>query len=51
MEKNKLLEILYEKTRIINLSNTWESSEVENFRYVVELQLTPRSDKSALSDN
>lgn len=36
--KPKVLEIIYKKARIINFRNFWESKDVENFGYIVEVR-------------
>jgi hypothetical protein len=37
----KLLEIRYEEARIFKFKNYWQSREVQNFHYIVELKLVP----------
>ncbi len=39
----QLLSIRYKKARIFHFSNFWQSKEIENFRYIVNLQLTNES--------
>jgi hypothetical protein len=35
------LEIVYDEARFFQFSNFWHSKEVDDFKYVVELQLSP----------
>jgi len=35
------LEIRYDRARIFSFVNFWSSKEIDNFKYVVELQLVP----------
>ncbi len=44
--KPKFLEIRYEKARIFKFSNFWNSQEVQDFKYIVELRLMPSSESS-----
>jgi len=39
--KNKLLEVRFDKARIFRFSNFWDSREIQNFKYIVELKLAP----------
>jgi hypothetical protein len=39
--KPKKLEIRYDQARIFSFVNFWQRKEVDNFAYVVELQLVP----------
>ena len=50
-DRPKLLEISYDKARIFHFSNFWQSSEVEDFSYVVEIKLTPEDSLWSLSDS
>jgi len=38
---SKLLEIQYEEARILSFKNFWQSREIQNFHYVVEIRLAP----------
>jgi len=40
-QQPKSLEIVYDQARIFHYSNFWNSKDVENFRYVVEVSLAP----------
>jgi len=44
--EQKVLEVRYNKARIFKFSNFWESKDVENFEYVVEIRLNPLSNHS-----
>lgn len=44
-----LLEIQYERARIYRFSNFWQSKEIDDGKYVVELRLTPNSSDFSLS--
>ena len=35
------LEIRYDQARIFSFANVWQSKDVDNFKYVVEVQLVP----------
>ncbi len=48
--QNKLLQIKYKNARIFHFSNFWQSKEVDNFSYVVEIQLKPLSKDFSLSE-
>lgn len=37
----QLLEIQYDEARIFQFKNFWQSAEVQNFRYVLEIRLGP----------
>ena len=39
--KPRKLEIRYDQARIFSFANFWQSKDVDNFKYVVELQLVP----------
>ncbi len=41
-----LLIIEYEKARIFSFQNFWSSREIQNFKYTVEIQLRPLSERS-----
>jgi len=40
--QSKHLEIKYEDGRIFHFSNFWHSKDVDNFRYIVEIQLSKK---------
>ena len=44
----KFLEIRYAKARIHRFTNFWQSQEVQNYGYVVELRLVPLDESSSL---
>lgn len=46
----KLLEISYDKARIFQFSNFWQSSEVKDFSYVVEIRLAPKDSLWSLTE-
>jgi hypothetical protein len=39
--QNQLLELRYDEARISQFKNIWQSKEVRDFKYVVELRLQP----------
>jgi hypothetical protein len=45
-QEPKYLEISYKKARVFNFTNFWNSSAVQDYRYVVELRLSPTEKKS-----
>lgn len=45
----KFLEIRYKQGRIHKFTNFWQSKEIQDFRYVVELRLVPLTDSFSLS--
>ena len=47
--KPRKLEIRYDQARIFSFVNFWQSKDVDNFKYVVEVQLVP-SGLSQLGD-
>ena len=47
--QDRLLQITYKKARIFHFSNFWQFKEVNNFSYVVEIQLNPLSNEFSLS--
>ena len=47
--KPRKLEIRYDQARIFSFVNFWQSKDVDNFKYVVEVQLVP-SGPSQLGD-
>ncbi len=49
-KKDHLLVISYDKAKIISFQNSWHSSDVENWNYVVELLLKPTTPESQLSE-
>jgi hypothetical protein len=46
--ESKLLEVQYSEARIANFRNFWHANEVDNFRYVVEIRLSPASTNFSL---
>jgi len=48
--QDRFLVIDYAKGRIFKFTNFWESKEVQNARYVVELRLVPKTNAFSLSD-
>ena len=44
----RLVEIQYDEARIWRFSNFWSAREVQDFRYVVEVRLSPSSSEFAL---
>ena len=44
----KFLTFSYGKARIFNFTNFWQSKDVQNFSYVVEIRLIPTSDSYSL---
>jgi hypothetical protein len=46
----KLLVISYDKARIFQFSNFWQSSEVKDFTYVVEIKLAPKDSLWSLTE-
>jgi len=44
----RFLELRYEKARIFRFTNFWQSSDVDQLRYVVEIRLKPKTDSFAL---
>ena len=46
---NKLLNIFYKEARIFRFSNFWNSDNVDNWTYVVEIKLNSESNASNLS--
>ncbi len=49
-KQDKLLVISYKQARIFKFSNFWHSKEVQNFKYVVELQLEQKGKGFALGE-
>ncbi len=49
-QKPQLLRISYGQARIFTFSNFWQSAEVQDFKYVVELRLEPASNGFSLSE-
>jgi hypothetical protein len=47
--KPQNLEIRYDQARIFSFQNFWQSKDLDNFKYVVELQLVPTA-SSQLGD-
>lgn len=48
-KQTRLLEIQYREGRIFRFTNFWQSKDVENFHYVVELRLVPLTPSFSLS--
>jgi len=48
--KPKKLEIRYDQARIFSFTNFWHRKDIDNFQYVVELQLVPTA-ASQLGDS
>ena len=48
--KNRLLNISFSHARIFHFSNTWESADIDNWNYVVELKLNSDNETSFLTD-
>ncbi|NLY76123.1 MAG: hypothetical protein GX075_12620 [Firmicutes bacterium] len=46
----KLLKIQYKEARIFHFKNFWQSKEIENYSYVVELRLEPTQSSFSLSE-
>jgi len=46
--ESKLLDVQYSEARIMNFRNYWQANEVDNFRYVVEIRLSPASTNFSL---
>lgn len=46
----KLLKIQYREARIFHFKNFWQSEEIENYSYVVELRLEPTQSSFSLSE-
>jgi len=44
----KLLSIQYDEARILQFKNFWQNAEVQDFRYVVEVQLNPTATNFSL---
>jgi hypothetical protein len=49
-KQDKFLVIQYDQGRVFRFSSFWESREVQNFRYVVELRLMPTAANFSLSE-
>lgn len=49
-KSDRILNIIYDESRIFHFMNFWQSRDVHNFSYVVELRLSPTSDKHSLSE-
>ncbi len=45
----KVLEIHYKEARIFDFTNFWQSKDVQNFSYVVEIRLRPETEDYSLS--
>jgi hypothetical protein len=48
--KPQFLEIRFAKARIFHFANFWHSSDVQNYRYVVEVRLIPLDASTSLTD-
>ena len=48
-KENKYLEISYKQARIFEFTNFWQSKEIKNYSYVVEIKLTPLTNDFSLS--
>ena len=48
--KNRLLEIHYKNARIFKFSNFWQTKNLENWSYVVELKLVPQEQDFSLTE-
>ncbi len=48
--ENKVLEIFFDEARIYHFRNYWQSKDVNNYRYVVELRLVPGNPNFSLSE-
>jgi len=48
-KSDRILEISYDEARIFKFKNFWQSKDVQNFQYVVELKLAPNHGGHALS--
>ncbi|HEX5221098.1 MAG TPA: hypothetical protein VFZ59_16155 [Verrucomicrobiae bacterium] len=46
--ESKLLDLQYSEARIFSFRNFWHANEVDSFRYVVEIRLSPASTNSSL---
>lgn len=44
----KFLEVRYEKARVFQFTNFWQSHDVDNFRYIVEVRLRPPEHAASL---
>ena len=49
--ESKFLEIKYKQARIFQFTNFWQSKDIDNFSYVVEVRETPLSRSKALSES
>jgi hypothetical protein len=49
-KSNRFLEIQYKQARIFSYSNFWQSNELFNYHYVVEVRLKPLIEVSSLSE-
>jgi hypothetical protein len=48
-KQSRLLEVSYAKGRIFSFRNFWESADVQNWTYIVELKLTKVSDTAGMN--
>jgi hypothetical protein len=48
-KQTRFLEMHYSKGRVFSFTNFWESADVQNWKYVVELRLMPASDDYSLN--
>ena len=44
--KQQFLEIHYNEAQIVNFRNYWQSQELDNFHYLVEIMIYPNKDRS-----
>lgn len=47
-EQSRLLELYYTQAYIIGFKNYWQSPDVDNLKYVVEIRLMPPAGKTAI---
>ncbi len=50
-KENKFLVISYDQARIFEFSNFWQSDKLQDWSYVVEIRLQPRTDSFSLSES
>lgn len=48
-QQPKFLQVQYKEGRIFHFSNFWQSKEVQDFKYVVEIRLMPLTQSFSLS--
>jgi hypothetical protein len=49
-KQDRFLIIEYNKGRVFKFQNFWETKELQNFRYVVEIRLVPKTESFSLSE-